>query len=172
MRCTVSLCSVLRSWSHLRLYFYMTWLTWAHNSMLINYDPSHLLAVLVVLEHLKEKTNSDKEDLPNSVALQSKCFNVHVTLIAAEHAHVIESGVVSSSLRRFYRVLIPQIPFPSHASLQPPQSPQFVLSLSNSPWLHLNLEVGVRQHKMCCFINNRTRPNQSLGSCNLTCTLK
>ncbi len=36
--------------------FYITW--WAHNSMLMNYDPSDLR---VVLEHLKEKTNSESQ---------------------------------------------------------------------------------------------------------------
>ncbi len=38
--------------------FYITWLTWTHNSMLMNYDPSDLR---VVLEHLKEKTNSESQ---------------------------------------------------------------------------------------------------------------
>ncbi len=152
MRCTVSLCSVLRSWSHLRLYFvtgfYMTWLTWAHNSMLINYDPSDLLAVLVVLQHLKEKklreARSSKQCCSAIQVLRSHHLNRSRT--CARHWEQCRLLFLAALLpvSGDHKSLF------LHVSLQSPQSPHFVPSPAKVvPRLHLNLEDWVQQK--CCF---------------------
>ncbi len=89
------------------------------------------------------------------------CY-VHGTLSTAEHARVIESGVVSSSLWRFYQCLDSTDPF-SSTCLTPaaPVAPVCAVAL----YLPFTASEPGRQHynQMCVSINtNKTRQTNLL----------
>ncbi len=112
----------------------------------MNYDPSGLR---VVLEHLKEKKLRQARSSKQCCSAIRVFYCVHVTLSAAEHAHVIESGVVSSSLWLFYQCLDTTDPFP--ITCLTPAAPTAPVCAVTLQLPFTASEPGRQHHNQMCF---------------------
>ncbi len=144
---TVGLCSVLRSWSHLRLYFvtgfYMTWLTWAHNSMLINYDSiwsSCCSCCHPLTPERKDKLRQARSSKQCCSAIQ--VFYVHITLSSSRNMRTSLRAVSSPRPWGSSTQCLDTTNTFSFTCITPvaPITPVCAVTQQKDPPLHLNLE--------------------------------
>ncbi len=152
-------------------------LTWAHNSMLISYDPSDLV---VVLEHLKEKSNSDEPSL-TSLRSSKQCLLCSPSVWWCSH-HLNRSRTCARHWERcrllFLDSLLPVsgdhkslFLHMSYSSL--PKCPSLCLNPLKYSLDHIWIwKIGSNIIKMWFQSILRNKAKQSLGTCNLICTEK